>query len=135
MTHTVYVLAADPLERQWIERSLAASDRALVFIDDGGALFDRMPAAGGDCLICDAEPDAAAALALVRRLRQRGDRLPVVVMGPHSAFRAAVDVARLEATDFIERPCSAQRLRAALRTVQAGRLADIGSAMIEEKKA
>ncbi len=41
------------------------------------------------------------------------------MLGPHSAFRTAVDVARLDGTDFLERPVSAQRLRAALRKVTA----------------
>lgn len=59
------------------------------------------------------------ALELVRRLRRHGQALPVVVIGPHSAFRTAVDVARLNGTDFLERPVSAQRLRAALRKVTA----------------
>jgi DNA-binding NtrC family response regulator len=135
MTHTVYVLEADPLERRWIEQALASCGGALVFIDDGDALFDRLPARGGDCLVCGAEPDAAAALELVRRLRQRGERLPVVVTGSHSAFRTAVDVARLEATDFIERPCSAQRLRAALRKVTAAAPGGAHSGRIEEERA
>ena len=53
----------------------------------------------------------------MRGLRRRGEMLPVVMLGPHSAFRTAVDVARLSATDFLERPVSAQRLRAALLRV------------------
>jgi len=117
MTQTVYVLERDPAERQWIEHALQGTGRSLVFVEDVEALAGRLPARDGDCLVCGAEPDGAAALQLVRGLRQRGERLPVVVIGPHSAFRSAVDVARLEATDFIERPGSAQRLRAALLSV------------------
>lgn len=135
MSQTVYVLEADPLERRWIEQALATSERTLVFIDDGDSLFARLPARAGDCLICDTEPDAAAALELVRRLRRRGERLPVVVMGPHSAFRTAVDVARLEATDFIERPSSAQRLRAALQKVTDAALRGGDNESFEEEKA
>lgn len=117
MAHTVYVLEPDPAERSWIETALAGDGRALAFVDDAAALFGHLPAQAGDCLVCAAEPDAAQALDLVRRLRRRGECLPVVVVGPHSAFRTAVDVARLEATDFLERPFSAQRLRAALARI------------------
>ena len=88
---------------------------ALVFLDDGAALLARLPAQRGDCLLCGADADASAALELVRGLRGRGEPLPVVVIGPHSAFRAAVDVARLAGTDFLERPVSAPRLHGALR--------------------
>jgi len=55
-----------------------------------------------------AEPDAAATLALVRELRARHATLPVVVLGAHSAFRTAVDIARFPATDFLERPVSSR---------------------------
>lgn len=117
MANTVYVLERDPAERQWIESALATQAGTLVFLEDGAALLSRLPAHAGDCLVCCAEPDEAAALELVRSLRQRGETLPVVMIGPHSAFRTAVDVARLAATDFLERPVSAHRLRAAMRKV------------------
>jgi len=41
--------------------------------------------------------------------------LPVIALGPHTAFREAVDIARLEGTDFLERPVTARQLRAAVR--------------------
>jgi two-component system response regulator FixJ len=117
MFDTVYVLERDAAERRWIESALAGQARTLVYLDDGATLPDRLAAQGGDCLLCGAEPDAAAVLELVRSLRRRGHLLPVVVVGPHSAFRMAVDLARLVATDFLERPVSAQRLRDALQRV------------------
>jgi DNA-binding NtrC family response regulator len=119
MFNTVYVLERDLAECRWIESALAGQVRKLIFLEDGTTLLDRLAAQGGDCLLCGSEPDASVALELVRRLRRHGQALPVVVIGPHSAFRTAVDVARLNGTDFLERPVSAQRLRAALRKVTA----------------
>jgi len=119
MFNTVYVLERDPAECRWIESALAGQVRKLIFLEDGTTLLDWLAAQGGDCLLCGAEPDASVALELVRSLRRHGQALPVVVIGPHSAFRTAVDVARLAGTDFLERPVSAQRLRAALRKVTA----------------
>jgi DNA-binding NtrC family response regulator len=119
MFKTVYVLERDADECRWIESTLAGQVRTLVFLADGASLPDLLAAQGGDCLVCGVEPDATAALELVRGLRRRGEMLPVVMLGPHSAFRTAVDVARLAATDFLERPVSAQRLRAALHKVTA----------------
>ena len=119
MFNTVYVLESDPAECRWIESALAGQVRMLVFLENGATLPDWLAARGGDCLLCGVEPDATAALELVRSLRLHGEMLPVVMLGPHSAFRTAVDVARLSATDFLERPVSAQRLRAALHKVTA----------------
>ncbi len=117
MFRTVYVLERDAGERRWIESALASHTRTLVYLDDGATLPDWLAAHGGDCLLCGAEPDADAVLELVRKLRRQGQMLPVVVVGPHSAFRMAVDLARLVATDFLEHPVSAQRLRGALQRV------------------
>jgi DNA-binding NtrC family response regulator len=114
MLNTVYVLEPDPAERRWIESALAGQVRTLVLLEDGTTLAARLAAPDGDCLVCGTEPDASTSLALVRSLRRQGVVLPVVMLGPHSAFRTAVDLARLADTDFLERPVSAQRLRAAI---------------------
>lgn len=114
MPVTVYVIDPDPDERTWIESALAPSGHAVVVLDDRAALLARLPVPEGACLIAAAEPDETAILQLVRELRDRGAKLPVIVLGPHSAFRTAVDIARLEATDFLERPVSARQLRAAV---------------------
>ena len=119
MFNTVYVLERDPAECRWIESVLKGQVRTLIFLEDGATLLDWLAAQGGDCLLCGVEPDASVVLELVRSLRRYGQALPVVVLGPHSAFRAAVDVARLSGTDFLQRPVSAQRLRAALHKVTA----------------
>jgi DNA-binding NtrC family response regulator len=117
MLNTVYVLESDPAERRWIESALAGQARTLVLLEDGTTLAARLAAQGGDCLVCGTEPDASTALELVRGLRRQGVALPVVMLGPHSAFRTAVELARLAGTDFLERPVSAQRLRAAITRV------------------
>jgi FixJ family two-component response regulator len=94
--------------------ALPAIAGTVVVLDDGAALLARLPASEGACLVASAEPAETATLKLVRELRARGATLPVIVLGPHSAFRTAVDIARLEATDFLERPVSARQLRAAV---------------------
>jgi DNA-binding NtrC family response regulator len=115
MSKTAYVIEPDPGQQAWIESSLARSVDAVVFVDDGGSFLANIPGDDGVCLIASAEPDAAATLELVRELRSRGATLPVIVLGPHSAFRTAVDIARLDATDFLERPVSVHQLCAAVR--------------------
>jgi FixJ family two-component response regulator len=112
---TVYLIESDAAERRWLASALAGIGDARVFVDPPAALLDRLPLAPDDCLVCTADAGGAPALELVRELRQRGATLPVVVLGPISALRAAVDIARLDATDFLERPVSIGRLRSALR--------------------
>ncbi len=114
MGTTVFIVNPDPDERKWIASVLASAAIDVVFVDDGTALLTRLATTEGACLIACTEPDAATALELVRELRSRGEALPVIVIGPHSAFRTAVDIARLASTDFLERPVSAQELLGAV---------------------
>jgi DNA-binding NtrC family response regulator len=114
MPITVYVIDPDPDERTWIESALAPIAGTVVVLDDGAALLARLGSDEDACLVASAEPDNTATLKLVRDLRDRDATLPVIVLGLHSAFRTAVDIARLEATDFLERPVSARQLRTAV---------------------
>ncbi|MDN8618584.1 hypothetical protein [Variovorax ginsengisoli] len=117
MSTTVHVLGFTRDERAWIESALGRIAN-IEFVDDSEAFLDRPPSGQGQCLLASADVDEAATLRLVRALRQRGLALPVIVVGPHSAFRTAVDIARLEATDFLERPVSVRELRAAVRRMR-----------------
>jgi len=114
MPATVLVINPDDADRRWIVSSLASTAYVPEFFADEAALFARLPAEAPACLVAFAEPDADAALVLVRELRRRAPTLPVIVLGPHSAFRMAVNVARLPATDFLERPVSSRQLRVAI---------------------
>ena len=115
MSTIVHVFGFKPDERVWIESALGRSVDAVAFVDDGEALLASVPGDPGHCLIASADVDGAATLKLVRELRNRGATLPVIVLGPHTAFRTAIDIARLDATDFLERPVSVRQLRASVR--------------------
>jgi len=114
MPATVLVINPDDVDRRWIASALASTAYVAEFLADEAELFARLPAEAPACLVAFAEPDADAALVLVRELRRRAPTLPVIVLGPHSAFRMAVNVARLPATDFLERPVSSRQLRVAV---------------------
>jgi len=111
----VYVVVADSHDRAWIESALVRWVDSVVFLDDLQGLPAKLPRGPGHCLIASADEDQAATLQLVREVRNSGATLPIIVLGPHTAFRTAVDIARLDATDFLERPVSVRQLREALR--------------------
>ena len=110
MPAAVLVIDPDDGNRGWIASALASADYVVEFVGDEAALFARLPSAQPACLVAFAEPDAHAALQLVRVVRRSFPHLPVIVLGPHSAFRTAVDIARLPATDFLELPVSGRQL-------------------------
>jgi FixJ family two-component response regulator len=114
MKPTAYVVDPDPEERKRIEAMLSPSVEAVRGLDDAEALLAVLVGREGACLIVSVEPDEAAALELVRELRLSGSKIPVIAVGTGTAFRTATEIARLEFTDFLERPLSAHKLRAAV---------------------
>ena len=118
MATTVYVMGFESDQRAWIEAALGRSVDEVVHVDDADAWLASAPRGPGQCLIASADVDGAGTLSLVRALRALGNTLPVIVLGPHTEFRTAVDIARLDATDFLERPVSVRDLRAAVRRIR-----------------
>lgn len=116
MSTTAYVVVADLQDREWIASALGYDlVGSVTFATADAAELARLPGGPDHCVILSADEDDAATLQLVRELRRLGNGLPVIVLGPHSAFRTAVEIARLEATDFLERPVSVRQLRSAVR--------------------
>jgi FixJ family two-component response regulator len=116
MRRTAYVVDPDPEERKRIEAMLSPSVEAVRGLDDAEALLAVLVGREGACLIVSVEPDEAAALELVRELRLSGSKIPVIAVGSGTAFRTATEIARLEFTDFLERPLSAHKLRVAVES-------------------
>lgn len=114
MRPSAYVINFDPRERKWIEEILSPSVEAVHGLDDAEALLAVLTGREGACLIVSVEPNEAAALDLVRELRLLGSNIPVIAVGSETAFRTATAIARLECTDFLERPLIAHKLRAAV---------------------
>lgn len=111
---TVYVVDPDPQERERIDAILSPSVEAVRGLDDAKALLAVLEGRDGACLIVSVEPDEAAALELARELRLLGSNIPLVAVGSGTALRTATGIARLEFTDFVERPLSAHKLRASV---------------------
>ena len=114
MRPTAYLVDPDPEEREWIEATLSPNVKAVRGLDDAEALLAVLGVREGACLIVSVEPDEAATLEVVRELRLSGSRIPVIAVGSGTALRTATEIARLEFTDFLERPLSGHKLRAAV---------------------
>lgn len=115
MGTTVYVIDRDPVEVRWIESVLARSVEEIVCLDSVEMLLANPPAGGNACLITSVEPGELGALEILLSLRRKGVKLPVIALGAYTEFRTAINIARMDATDFLERPISDRELRAAVR--------------------
>ena len=111
-----YVVDPDAEERRWIEAVISQTAEVVSGFNDAEGLPGLIEDREG-CIVIAVEPDEKATLDLVRKLRRSGRLVPVIVVGPRTAFRTATDIARLGFTDYLERPLSAYKLRAAIERV------------------
>jgi two-component system, LuxR family, response regulator FixJ len=67
-------------------------------------LLDRLSERTPDCLIAEVYLPGMSGLELLRELRARGLKIPVIVMATHANVPLAVEAMQLGALDFIEKP-------------------------------
>jgi len=115
MKRTAYVLLADANERARIDAALARCVDRIVFVAGIDELPAQPAADEADCLILSADPLEVDAVTAIDALRRQGNGIPVIALGSHAAFRQAVHIARMDATDVLERPVSDRELRRAVQ--------------------
>ena len=86
-----------------------AGYRTLQF--ESGTAFLESPDTGlGACVLLDVKMPGPDGLEVQRRLNERGDTLPVVILTGHGDIAMAVQAIRAGAVDFLEKPVSRKRL-------------------------
>lgn len=115
MTRTAYVLLAGAEERARVDAALARCVDRVVFLDAIDALPTQADEGEQDCLILSAEAAEPGPVKVIGELRERGNTIAVIALGSHAAFRQAVEIARMEATDVLESPVSDRELRQAVK--------------------
>jgi two-component system response regulator FixJ len=87
------------------------------------AFLDVLPLTGLTCIITDVRMPGLSGIDLLRRVRELGIEVPVIVITGHGDVPLAVEAMRCGAVDFLEKPFDdevlLQSVRAALRQ-QAG---------------
>jgi FixJ family two-component response regulator len=87
--------------------------------DAPGALLSQLTKQKIDVLVVDVRLVGMSGLELVRQLRDRGVRAPVVFISGVSEVPVAVEAMKLGAHDFLQKPFTAQALIDAVQAAQA----------------
>ena len=90
--------------------------------ESAAAFLDAVIADQRGCVLTDVRMPEFDGLALLRRLRELGVELPVIVMTGHADVPLAVQALKEGASDFIEKPFDDERLLNSVRSaLEAGR--------------
>jgi two-component system response regulator FixJ len=119
----VHVIDDDEALRDSLTFLLRTADLEVMSHSSAAAFLDSLPLTGLTCIITDVRMPGLSGIDLLRRIRELGIEVPVIVITGHGDVPLAVEAMRFGAIDFLEKPFDdeilLQSVRAALRQ-QAG---------------
>ncbi len=110
----VHVVDDDEAVRQSLAFLLRTAEIDVKTYDSAVALLSDLPRNG--CIITDVRMPEVSGIDLLRRLRELGVALPVIVITGHGDVPLAVEAMKLGAMDFLEKPFDDGALLAAVRS-------------------
>lgn len=111
----VHLIDDDEAVRQSLAFLLATAGHAVRVYDSAESFLETTPCLAGGCIVSDVRMPGLDGLALLRRLREIGVTLPVVIMTGHGDVPLAVEAMKAGAVDFIEKPFDDEILLSAIR--------------------
>ena len=117
MPHSlVHVVDDDPAMRDSVGFLLDTAGFEVALYEAGTNLLDTLVKPARGCVLADIRMPGVDGLELLRRLRESGHTLPVIMMTGHGDVPLAVEAMKLGACDFIEKPFDDEALLQALRS-------------------
>jgi len=113
----VFVVDDDAAFRRLADTILTSVKLSVETFDSSRSFLERSVHDGPGCLVLDFCMPGTNGLELLRNLRARGYSLPVVFITGQADVPLAVEVMKLGAFEFLQKPCTANDL---IRAVQGG---------------
>ncbi len=93
-----------------LSRALRVEDFEVDVAGNAGIALDKVQKTAYDLLLLDVMMPEIDGIEMLRRLREQGNDVPVIVMSGHGSIETAMEATRLGAHDFIEKPIATERL-------------------------
>ncbi|MET3665503.1 response regulator FixJ [Caulobacter sp. 1776] len=84
--------------------------------DSAIAFLDALPSDDGGCVLTDVRMPEMNGLEMVRKLKERDYRAPIIVMTGHADVPLAIEAMKAGVADFIEKPFDEEQLLTAIRS-------------------
>ena len=107
----ILIVDDEPNVRLMFRTTLAAPGVEIAVAEDGEAALERLERLAFDLVLLDLKMPRMDGMETLRRLRERGDDTPVVIVTAHGDVPHAVEAMKLGAIDFLTKPLSPTALR------------------------
>jgi two-component system, LuxR family, response regulator FixJ len=111
-----HVIDDDQAVRESIEFLLRSAQLTVRTYESASAFLAVAPTVGSGCVITDVRMPGITGIDLLRRLKEMGLRLPVIVITGHGDVPLAVEAMKFGAVDFLEKPFDDDVLLASVRS-------------------
>ena len=112
----IYVIDDDDAVRQSLEFLLKTSGHTVRGFESAKAFLEILPELRSGCIITDVRMPEITGIDLLRRVKELGVDIPVIVITGHGDISLAVEAMKLGAVDFLEKPFDDDQLLAALKS-------------------
>jgi two-component system, LuxR family, response regulator FixJ len=111
----VYVIDDDEAVRQSLEFLLKTAGLTVRGFDNAKSFLDLLPQIRSGCIITDVRMPGITGIDLLRRVKELGIEIPVIVITGHGDISLAVEAMKIGAVDFLEKPFDDDTLLAVVR--------------------
>ncbi len=112
----IYVIDDDEAARHSLEFLLKTAGMKVRSFDGAQALLDVLPEVRSGCIITDVRMPEITGIDLLRKVKEAGLDIPVVVITGHGDISLAVEAMKIGAVDFLEKPFDDEALLAAVKS-------------------
>ena len=111
----IYVIDDDEAVRELLEFLLKTAGMTARGFDSAAAFLEVLPQIRSGCIITDVRMPGITGIDLLRRVKELGIDVPVIVITGHGDISLAVEAMKIGAVDFLEKPFDDDTLLAAVR--------------------
>jgi len=115
--HRILIVDDEPNVRLVFRTALESVGYAVAEVEDGASALEWLAGSAADVVLLDLQMPRVGGMEVLRRLRELGNDVPVVIITAHGSIPDAVQAMKLGAIDFLTKPLNPEPLRQVVAAV------------------